>query len=267
MFFLFSKTVAFLLLPSNFLVILGLAGLALLCTRWRRLGQWFTRASVVLLLAIGFLPVGSTLLHVLENRFPAWDPSRGAPDGIIVLGGAIAPQISRERGAPQLSGSAERVTIIAGLARDYPNARIVYSGGDASLLQDEGAEADYLYPLLDSFGVPRDRVTLEAGARNTYQNAVLSKELVKPKPGERWLLVTSAEHMPRAIGCFRRVGFAVEAYPVDWHTRPRWRFRLSARFSSGLASTDHAVHEWLGLIAYRLTGRTSTLLPGPLPAQ
>jgi len=267
MFFILSKTFAFLLLPSNFLVILGLVGVTLLWTRRRRLGRWIAGISVVLLLAIGFLPVGGVLLYVLENRFPAWDASRGAPDGIIVLGGAIAPQISRERGAPQLNGSAERVTIIARLARDYPDARIVYTGGDASLLQDEGIEADYLYPLLDSFGVPRERVTLDTRSRNTYQNAVFTKELVKPKPGERWLLVTSAKHMPRAVGCFRRIGFAVEPYPVDWQTRPRLRFRLSSRFSGGLASTDHAVHEWLGLIAYRLTGRTDALLPGPLPAR
>ncbi len=263
MFFILSKTVAFLLLPSNFLVVLGLVGLALMATRWRRPGKWLVGGSVVLLLAIGFLPVGQLLLHPLDDRFPAWDPSRGAPDGIVVLGGAIAPEISRERGAPQLNGSAERVTVIAKLARDYPDARIVYSGGDASLLQDEGVEADYLYPLLDSFGVPRDRVTLETRARNTYQNALLTRELVKPKPGERWLLVTSAEHMPRAVGCFRRVGFPVEPYPVDWHTLPRVKLRLSSRFAGGLSSADHAVQEWLGLFAYWLTGRTSELLPGP----
>ena len=87
--------------------------------------------------------------------------------------------------------------------------------------------------------------------------------LVKPKPGERWLLVTSAQHMPRAIGCFRKVGFPVEAYPVDWHTFPRWRFIIPASFSRGLKRTDDAVHEWLGLVVYWLTGRTSTLLPGP----
>jgi uncharacterized SAM-binding protein YcdF (DUF218 family) len=247
--------------------VIGLVGLALMCTRRRRLGKWVAGASVALLLAIGFLPVGGVLMHVLDNRFPAWDASRGAPDGIVVLGGAISPLLSRERGQVSLNGSAERVTVIARLAHDYPNARIVYTGGDASLMQDEGVEADYLYPLLDSFGVPRGRVTLESRARNTYQNALFTRELAKPAPGERWLLVTSAEHMPRAVGCFRRVGFAVEPYPVDWRTRPRLRFRLSDRFSAGLASTDHAVHEWLGLIAYRLTGRTSELLPGPLPVQ
>ena len=136
--------------------------------------------------------------------------------------------MSQVRGQVTLSDAAERVTVIAKLARDYPNANIVFSSGDASLLGDQPAEADYLYPLLDSFGVPRARVMLEDKSRNTAENAAFVKALVKPKPGERWLLVTSAQHMPRAVGCFRRVGFPVEAYPVDWHTYPRWRPRFSA---------------------------------------
>jgi uncharacterized SAM-binding protein YcdF (DUF218 family) len=153
--------------------------------------------------------------------------------------------------------------VIPQLARAYPNARIIYSGGDASLFADQGREADYLYPLLDSFGVPRDRVTIENRARNTYENAVFAKELAQPKPGERWLLVTSAQHMPRAIGCFRRAGFAVEAYPVDWHSRPRFRFRLNFEIAAGLGKLDAAAREWTGLLAYWLRGRTSEFFPSP----
>jgi uncharacterized SAM-binding protein YcdF (DUF218 family) len=266
MFFILSKTIAFLLLPSNFLFTIALIGLALLLTRWRRAGVNLMAISLVLMALGGFLPVGRILNHTLESRFPPWDPSRGAPDGIIVLGGAISPALSRIYGATQLGGNAERVTVIAKLARDYPKARIVYSGGDASLFADQGREADYLYPLLGSFGVPRDRVLLETRARNTVENATFTKELVKPKPGERWLLVTSARHMPRAIGCFRRIGFPVEAYPVDWHTRPRLRLSLSRQFSGGLAGFDGAVHEWLGLLVYRISGRTTALFPGPAAA-
>jgi uncharacterized SAM-binding protein YcdF (DUF218 family) len=180
-----------------------------------------------------------------------------------VIGGAINPRLSRARGQVALSDAAERLTIIAKLARDYPNAKIVFSSGDASLLGNRGAEADYLYPLLDTFGVPRDRVVLENKARNTAENAAFTKALVAPKPGERWLLVTSAQHMPRAMGCFRQVGFPVEAYPVDWHSTPRWRWLQPTEFGRTLATVDDAVHEWVGLIVYRLTGRTSELLPGP----
>jgi uncharacterized SAM-binding protein YcdF (DUF218 family) len=263
MFFILSKTVAFLLLPSNILIVLGLLGVALLATRWRRAGLALAVASLLLLAALGFLPLGGMLANKLESRFPPWDPARGPPDGIVVLGGGIASTLSNEYDDPVLNGDGGRITAIAKLARAYPNARIVYSNGDASLFATGETDGKYFYLLLDSFGIPRDRVVLETRSRNTFENAIFSKELIKPKPGERWLLVTSAQHMPRAVGCFRHAGFEVEAYPVAWRTRPRGRATLGGALSGGLNTLDLATHEWIGLIAYRLTGRTGVLLPAP----
>jgi uncharacterized SAM-binding protein YcdF (DUF218 family) len=263
MFFVLSKTAALLLVPSNLLLLIGLAGLTFLTAGRRRLGKVLSLTSLGLFLIAGFSPLGDTLNYVLENRFPVWDPAHGAPDGIIVLGGAINPVLSQARGQVALADSAERVTVVAKLARDYPKARIVFSGGNAALFPQAPPEADFVLPLWESFGIARDRVMLETRSRNTAENAAFTKALIQPKPGERWLLVTSAQHMPRAIGCFRRVGFAVEAYPVDWHTRPHWRFALSRSIGGGLARTDLAAHEWGGLVAYWLTGRTSALLPAP----
>lgn len=265
MFFILSKTAAFLLLPSNCLLIIGCIGLALMTTRFKRAGKRIAVVSFVLLPVLGFSPLGVLLTNKLESRFPPWDPSHGAPDGIVVLGGGIATALSRDYGETIVSVDSGRVIAIARLARAYPNARIVYSGGDASLGGNGPAEADFLYPLLDSFGVPRERIMLETLSRNTVENAVFSKNLVKPKPGERWLLVTSAQHMPRAIGSFRRAGFDVEAYPVSWHARKRVSLVPSEVLGDGLARLDFAAHEWIGLVAYWLTGRTSELLPGPAP--
>jgi uncharacterized SAM-binding protein YcdF (DUF218 family) len=105
---------------------------------------------------------------------------------------------------------------------------------------------------------------MDRDARNTYENAVFSKKLAAPKPGERWLLVTSAFHMPRAIGLFRKVGFTVEPYPVDWRVgRPADVFAFTQFATDGLLRTDVGVREWLGLVAYRLAGRTDALFPGP----
>lgn len=267
MFFILSKTAAILLLPSNFLIALGFIGIVLMATRFKRAGRRIALASLVLLALAGFSPLGTLLAHKLESRFPPWDPSRGAPDGVVVLGGAIVAGLSRDYGETAVGSDAGRVIAIAKLARAYPNARIVYSGGDPSLLGNGLAEADFLYPLLDSFGVARERVMLESRSRNTVENAVFSRDLMKPKPGERWLLVTSAQHMPRAIGCFRQAGFAVEAYPVAWHTRKHISLFPSNVLSSGLGRLDSAAYEWIGLIAYRLTGRTGELLPGPAAGQ
>jgi uncharacterized SAM-binding protein YcdF (DUF218 family) len=263
MFFILSKIVPIVLLPSNFLFIAGLLGLLLLTTRFRRAGSWLLIASFVLIVVIGLSPFGDLLIYTLEQRFPPWHAAGRTPDGIVVLGGAINPQLSRAYGSMQVNGSAERITVMPSMARAYPNARIVYSGGDASLLANEGREASVLPSFLESLGIPRDRVVLEDRARNTYENAVFTKQLVQPKPGERWLLVTSAAHMPRAIGCFRRVGFPVEAYPVDWAMAPPAPIWPSQSIVHGVRALDFAAHEWTGLLAYWLRGRTSEFFPSP----
>jgi uncharacterized SAM-binding protein YcdF (DUF218 family) len=264
MFFILSKIVGFFALPSDIAATLAALGVVLLFTRFRRAGRRLATLGVVLLLIAGLSPLGNALMLSLEERFPPWDASRGAPAGIIVLGGAVGPELSAARGTPDLNESAERITATAALARQYPQARIVYSGGNARLVLTGGIEADYAIDLLESLGVDRSRVVAERQSRNTIENAAFSRQLIQPKPSERWLLVTSAYHMPRAIGVFRRVGFPVEAYPVDWRTRgPIDLWLPFESVTAGLRRTDTAVHEWIGLVAYRLTGRTSELFPAP----
>jgi len=259
MFFALSKILGFFALPSNFIMLVGLAGLVLLFTRRRRLGQGMMAASLVALTIAGWSPLGSWLMAGLEDRFPAWQG--GAPDGIIILGGAISPELSKARGSVALNESAERMTVAADLARRYPAARIVFSGGSGRLLGG-AAEAEFVLPLFESFGIARERVMLEDRSRNTAENARFTRELVQPKPGERWIVVTSAYHMPRAIGVFRREGFAVEAYPVDWRVEAGDEIFFGA-LSAGLARTDAASREWGGLLAYRLTGQSAELWPAP----
>ena len=175
MFFILSKTVGFLLLPSNFLLLLALAGAVLLATRWRRAGLRIVIGAVVLLAIVGLLPVGTFLIHGLESRFPQWDAARGTPDGIIVLGNAISPKLSSAFGEPVFNGSGSRMLAMAKLARAYPNARIVYSGGDASLFGNGVRETDFVYPALESLGIARERVQLETQSRNTAENAAFTK--------------------------------------------------------------------------------------------
>jgi uncharacterized SAM-binding protein YcdF (DUF218 family) len=264
MFFILSKIVGFFAQPSDIAATLAALGVALLFTRFARAGRRLATFGVVLLLIAGLTPLGNALMLPLEERFPPWDAARGAPAGIIVLGGAVGPEISAARGVTDLNESAERITAAAVLARAYPEARIVYSGGNARLVIAGGIEADYAIDLLESLGVARTRILAERQSRNTIENAELSKKLVEPKPGERWLLVTSAYHMPRAIGAFRRAGFPVEAFPVDWRTRgPIDLWLPFETVTAGLRRTDTAVHEWVGLIAYWMAGRTSELFPAP----
>jgi uncharacterized SAM-binding protein YcdF (DUF218 family) len=264
MFFPLSKILGFFASPSNLVISIGLLGLLLLPTRFARAGRALAFASLIVLAIFGLSPVGNALMIPLEDRFPRWDAARGAPDGIIVLGGAISPDVSAARDEVALNEAAERLTVAAELARRYPAVRIVFSGGSGALIYDEGAEAPFALRLLEDLGIPRARILLEDRSRNTMENAIFSKALIQPKPGERWLLVTSAHHLPRAIGVFRKMGFPVEPYPVDWRTRGAAdALRPFATLGDGLRRSDAAVREWVGLAVYWLTGRSSALFPGP----
>ena len=264
MFFAVSKILAFFTVPSNLMFMAAALGVILMFTRYARAGRRLAVLGVLLLALAGFAPLGNALILPLEQRFPPWDASRGPPDGIVVLGGAIGPVISGQRGEPSLNEAAERITIVGELAQRYPKARIAFTGGDGSLSGTGGAETEHALRLFEGFGIPRGRIEPEAASRNTAENAALTKALVDPKPGERWILITSAQHMPRAVGCFRRAGFAVEAYPVDWRTGGSGDLvSVSLSLAAGLARTDVAAREWIGLMAYWLTGRTSELFPGP----
>jgi uncharacterized SAM-binding protein YcdF (DUF218 family) len=266
MFFILSKILGFFALPSNLVISCGLLGALLLPTQRRGGGSVLVIGSLIVLAIIGLSPIGNALILPLEERFPPWESSRGAPDGVVVLGGAIGPELSTSRHEVSLNESAERMTAVAELARQYPRARIVFSGGNGGLLFRQGTEAEFALRLFLSFGIARERLVLEDQSRNTIENAIYAKDLAAPKPGERWLLVTSAHHMPRSVGVFRKKGFAVEAYPVDFRTRGRDDlFRPFASVGDGLRRTDTATREWAGLVIYWLTGQVSELFPGPIP--
>ena len=266
MFFIVSKVLGFFAIPSNLVVTIGLVGILLLATRWWRIGRTLMIASLLALAILGFSPAGNALILPLEDRFPLWDDSHGAPDGMVVLGGSISPEVSKARRQVALDEAAERITAAVTLARLYPKARIVFSGGNGELIYREGTEAEYAVQLFEDLGIPHDRIVAEEQSRNTVENAVFSKLIAMPQPGEHWLLVTSAYHMPRAMGAFRQAGFAVEAYPVDWRTRgPQDLLRPFPTLGDGLRRSDTAMREWVGLAAYWLTGRSSALFPGPEP--
>jgi uncharacterized SAM-binding protein YcdF (DUF218 family) len=264
MMYLVSKIIGFLITPSNLVASICLIGVVLMLTRWRRAGVRIGAIGILLLLVGGYSPLGNVLLLELSERFPPWADGGRAPDGVIVLGGAINPDLTAVRGAPEMNASAERMTAAAMLARRFPDAKIVLSGGNANPFHPLSTEAEVGRELLESLGIANDRIVKEDRSRTTYENAAFTRALIHPAPGERWLLVTSAYHMPRAMGVFRAAGFSVEAYPVDWRTRG-WvdARRPFLTLSGGLGRLDTAVHEWVGLIGYRLAGRTDELFPAP----
>jgi uncharacterized SAM-binding protein YcdF (DUF218 family) len=191
----------FLAQPST-LIIGAVVAAAILCTTsWCRFGRRMLLVAVPVLLIGGISPVGDLLIAPLENRFRRADLSQGNITGIIVLGGSEDGRAGPSRELAGLNEAAERYTEAAALARRLPNARLVFSGGSAALFTDEPPEADTASRLFTALGIDKDRITLESKSRDTFENATFTARMIKPVAGERWLLVTSAWHMPRAIGC------------------------------------------------------------------
>jgi uncharacterized SAM-binding protein YcdF (DUF218 family) len=263
MFFILSKTFAFFTNPSNLLILLAMIGTCLLFTRFARVGRGLLVASMLLIAVLGLSPIGKILHSVLEDRFPAWSAAQGAPTGFVILGGSIDPFVSREHGEVALTDSVERLAIVPDLIRRYPAARIIFTGGNGTLLGGE-SEAMYAAKFLQGFGVAPGRVEYEDRSRNTLENARLAKATAAPKPGERWVLVTSAYHMPRAMAAFRNADFDVEAYPVDWQLADRANLYLPLHsFIEALGFIDRLTREFIGLLVYRLSGHSREFFPGP----
>lgn len=269
MFFYLAKAAWFVLQPSTLIALLIGYGSILIWTGWARWGRRFVSIGALLLLIVGLSPLGNALILPLEDRFPRADLDvPPAPSGIIILGGAENRLVGSARKAPTLNEAGERLLEGAILAHKFPDARIAFSGGDAGILYKSNSEAEGAAAILTDLGVSRDRLILEANARDTYENAVyLKKELEAQDAlgtGKRWLLITSAYHMPRSMGAFRQAGFDVEAWPVDYRTRgPEDLWKPFDKVSEGLRRVDTAMREWVGLVAYRLTNRTNALFPAP----
>jgi len=261
MMFVLSKLLWIVVAPGDLLLILVVAGLLLLCLGRRRVGMALAAVGVVGLCATAVLPVGEWLMIPLENRIAAPSPMPARVDGIIVLGGSVDETVSAARGHPTVNQAADRMVSTAMLARRYPAARVVVDGGTSSLFPDGSTEAAAMAGFLVEEGIDPARITRESHSRNTYENALFAYREVKPKPGETWLLVTSAWHMPRALGCFRSVGWSVTPYPVDYKTTGHFWTRNEIQLGPQLILANLAVKEWIGLVAYRLMGRTDALFP------
>ncbi|MGA7383262.1 MAG: YdcF family protein [Methylocella sp.] len=264
MFFIASKILWFVAEPVFLAIAVGVLGILLGFTRFVRAGRALMAGAIIALAAGLLTPLGAVLLRPLEDRFQAPPLGMPAPAGIIVLGGAMDTEKSEARGQVFLTEDAARMTTGVELARRYPTARLVYTGGSAGLLGEGQPEAISARKLWLSLGVPAERMTFEARSRNTWENALFTRKLVKPKPGETWLLVTSAWHMPRSVGIFRHLGFDVIPYPVAYRTfGDRRDFLLASSVIDKVIMLDYGVHEWAGLFAYRLAGKTDTLFPAP----
>jgi uncharacterized SAM-binding protein YcdF (DUF218 family) len=261
-FFVLSKFLVPLESPGDLLLLLLVIGA--ICSwfvRFRRLGIAMVTIATAALALIVLLPVSAWIAAPLENRFPRPAALPGSVDGIIVLGGAVDPDTTSRRGIPTLNSDAERMTEFVRLAKRYPQARLVFSGGSGLLIRQSESlsEADVARLFFEQQGLNPARVIFENQSRNTYENVAFSKAIVKPAPHQTWLLVSSAQDMPRSVGIFRKLDWPVTPVPVAYKSDTQH----SSYLGDNLHELDRGSHEWLGLLVYRLTGKTDALFPAP----
>ncbi|MDI9409814.1 MAG: YdcF family protein [Candidatus Pacebacteria bacterium] len=265
--FVMSKIYWFVVNPVTLLLVLAVVGLVCLWLDRHRSAKILLTLLVAVMVSLYLLPIGQWVVGPLESRFSAV-PLPPQVTGIIVLGASVDPTLSRLRGQPVINDSGERILAVARLSRQYPQARMIYSGGSSSVVFNrDDREADYAALVLADMGVASSRLEFERNSRNTFENAVYCKALAQPKPGEVWLLVTSAIHMPRAVGLFRGQGFAVVPYSVDYRTAP-WTggvqdYLAPGGLVDGLQALKSGGKEWVGLLAVWIFGQSSELFPGP----
>ncbi len=259
--FALSK-IAWALLTPGTLLLIAVTLAFVLHRRYPRVSRTLSGIALLALATLAVAPAAYWVDAPLERRFPMPATLPARIDGIIVLGGAIDVVSSKITGQLELMDPAERLTAFLALSRRYPQAKLVYTGGSGLLGHQEVREADVVRTLFASLGLEPDRIVFERESRNTWENALFSQRLLNPQPGENWLLVTSAWHMPRAVGCFRRVGWNVVPYPVD-HIGAKAHDWFGLDIDIQLHSVSVGLKEWVGLISYHLMDRTSAVFPAP----
>ena len=260
-FYVVSKLFWFIASPDHFLI-LSICIAALLISRGSKWGMRILLTSIILSLSILFLPVADVLLRPLEKRFTAPTNSVENIRGVIVLGGAEGGDLGLTWQVAQFNNAAERMMAIPALARAYPKAKIVFTGGSGSLLHPEAVASSAMAVWFKEQGV-EGRVLWDKESRNTFENATLTEELLGGVPQGRWLLVTSAFHMPRSMGIFRLRGWDVVAYPVDYYSKTSNALRVDPRYWQHVRDLGIAIKEWIGLVVYYYTGKTDALFPAP----
>jgi len=250
--------------PRTALYAALVAGVLALWTPWNRAARLVLTATLLIGFVLGSAPLGAIAVNWIEGIVPPPARLPERVDGIVVLGGDVNSRMMRLRPATPGSNPSRQIAF-ADLARRYPDARLVYSGGSGQVLDRSDTDADGARLLLPMLGLDPARVLFEDRSRNTHENAVYAREFAAPKPGETWLLVTSAFHMPRSLASFRKAGWDVIPYPVGYLTSPEpadgWFPALT--FDGRMNQLAIAMREIAGFAYYYATGRTDSFVPTP----
>lgn len=254
--FFASKILALVTQPLVWVFVLLLLSLLVL-RRWPRAGRRLVGAALAVLVLMAWKPLPEAIIRQLESRYAEMAPNAKLDGyaGMVVLGGATeSGRTQMAHVQPMLNDAAERMTGTVAVLRANAQLRVVFTGGEGMLMGVGQTEAERAKMFFDSLGVSAQQVQYESASRNTYENAVLTAQLPGVDPTQRWLLVTSAWHMPRSMATFKKAGWNVTAYPVDFRTGDSSDW-LDFSMAGGASDWQLALHELVGLLAYKLTGR------------
>ncbi len=254
--FYLSKILWLIINPYNILTFLFFLGLFSFYMNWKKIYKMSYSALLIIIFIIGILPTGNFLYYKLEKRYHSPTEIPKNIDGILILSGATNPVLTEEHKKISLGGSVERLFESILLIKKYPNAKVIFSGGSGLITNQKLTHAKVAKEFFENFGIDTNKIIFESKSRNTYENILFSKKLIKPKDNENWLLVTSAMHMTRSEGIAKKLDWHIIPYPVDYGMLKKFSWLPNFNILENLGSFQGSSHEWIGLIAYYLMGRT-----------
>lgn len=259
MIFYLSKIMWFLFNPFNLIIFFLIFGYCFNLFSFKILSKISYFLSFFLFLFSALIPTGSYLNYLLEKNFHSLNIHHDSIDGILILGGGLNLYLTNEHKQISLNGAAERLTESVILINRYPDAKIVFSGGIGDF-QDVGLDrAKAVKIFFNNMNVDINKIYFENKSRNTYENILYSKKLINPKKNQKWLIVSSANHLHRVVGIAENLGWDLIPYPTDFNQSKKFKWNFSFNFLSNLNQFQNASHEWIGIIAYYFMGRSSKI--------
>lgn len=254
--FYLSKVLWFMFSPFNLILISIVIGYFFNAINLKFLSKFFYIFSLSVFFISSAMPTGSYLNYMLEKNFHSPKNLPDTIDGILILAGATNPYLTKEHNQVNLNGAVERLTESISLIKDYPNAKIIFSGGSGSLKHPDLNHASVAKNFFKNMGIDSGKIYFENKSRNTYENILFAKKIANPKKSEKWLLVTSASHLNRSLGVAKKLEWTFIPYAVDFNKPKKFTWKFSFNLLSNLSEFQQASHEWIGLFAYYLMGRS-----------
>lgn len=254
--FYVAKVVNYLLEPlyilSFFLIILILL---LLFTNFKKITIFSAKFLLILFLFFGYTPLSNFLLNKLEDFIkPSKYPIQQLK-GVIVLGGIFESGLkSKERNDVSLNMGAERLTKALEIYNKNPKLLILFSGFSNELKPQGWSESDMAKKFFLEQGVRSENLIFENKSRNTFENIIYSKDIIKNNMGT-WGLITSAYHIPRSYFTFKKQGLVLEPISVDYRTGTSSIFWINFDIREGLVNWRLLFKEIFGVSYYKITGK------------